>query len=58
MNILVITDNQYIFENFNNIIKNEKYKDFNFKFFYSYKNKEMKEKYFNSEVFKDINIKN
>jgi formyltransferase len=58
MNILVITDNQYIFENFNNIIKDEKYKDFNFKFFYSYKNNEMKEKYFNSEVFKEINIKN
>lgn len=58
MNILVVTDNQYIFENFNNIISDEKYKTFNFKFFYSYKNKNMREKYFNSEIFKPINIKN
>ncbi len=58
MNILVVTDNQYIFEKFNDIIKDEKYKDFKFSFYYSYKNIKMKKIYFGSNIFKEINIKN
>ncbi|MHD0315514.1 dTDP-4-amino-4,6-dideoxyglucose formyltransferase [Fusobacterium varium] len=57
MNILVVTDNEYIFQNFLSIIKDEKYKNFKFIFRYSAKNTEMKDKYQNSQVFKAINIK-
>ncbi|MCB8566258.1 dTDP-4-amino-4,6-dideoxyglucose formyltransferase [Fusobacterium ulcerans] len=57
MKILVITDNEYIFQNFLLIIKNEKYKNFKFSFRYSLKNTSMKEKYLNSEIFKPINVK-
>lgn len=57
MNILVVTDNEYIFQNFLSIIKDEKYKNFKFIFRYSAKNTEMKDKYQNSQVFKAISIK-
>lgn len=57
MNILVVTDNEYIFKNFLLIIKDEKYKNFKFIFRYSSKNTELKYKYQNSEMFKAVNIK-
>ena len=57
MNVLVITDNEYIFNNFQTILKDEKYKNFNFLFRFSLKNQEMKKKYCNSKIFKAIDIK-
>lgn len=58
MNILVITDNEHIFSNFYTILEEEKYKEFNFSFRFSFKNREMKKKYSNSKIFKPINIEN
>lgn len=58
MKILVITDNEYIFQQFKNIILDIKYLKYHFDFRYSYKNNVLINKYNKSDEFKSINIKN
>lgn len=57
MKILVVTDNEYIFQKFKNIIKIPKYSKYKFNFRYSYKNIALYNKYRNDNEFKQINIK-
>ena len=56
MKILVITDNEFIFNNFKKIILNEKYKKYKFDFRYSEKNDLFKEKFKDFKDFIPINI--
>lgn len=56
MKILVITDNEFIFNNFKKIILNEKYKKYKFDFRYSEKNDLFKEKFKDFKDFTPINI--
>lgn len=57
MKILVITDNEFIFKNFLNIIEDKKYSNYQFDFRFSYKNKELLKKYEKNEKFKGIDVK-
>lgn len=56
MKILVITDNEFIFNNFKKIILNKKYKKYKFDFRYSEKNNLFKEKFKDFKDFIPINI--
>jgi methionyl-tRNA formyltransferase len=56
MKILILTDNEYIYTRFLEIIRDDKYSSIVFDFRYSPKNMRLKEKY-NSDDFKSINIK-
>lgn len=57
MKILVITDNEFIYNEFRKIIKEEIYKKFKFDFRYSYKNIFFKEKFKDNKIFLPLNIK-
>ncbi len=54
MNICVITDNEYIYNEFQNLIKDSLHR---FTFFYSYKNAAFLKKYSESNSFRPINLK-
>jgi methionyl-tRNA formyltransferase len=54
---MVITDNEFLYNNFKLLISDEKYKPYRFDFRYSYNNSNMKFKYENHKEFTSINIK-
>ena len=56
MNILVITDNEYIYQNFKKIIEYDKYLYDDFQFMYSWNNRYFLQKY-QDKNFKPINLK-
>ncbi len=55
MNILVLTDNEYLYLNFKKIINKPSYERFNFSFFYSPSNEIFKDKYTDSN-FHPLNV--
>ncbi len=57
MNILVLTDNEYIYREFMEIIESVKYFKYNFNFFYSKANKVLSEKYRNCKSFRSLSLK-
>ena len=56
MNILVLTDNEYLYRGLKKIIQNEKFLSYKFNFFYSHTNKLFYEKYKNDKTFLKLNI--
>lgn len=57
MNILVVTDNEYLYKGFKEIIKDSKFSCHSFSFAYSHKNMFLRDKYGNDNNFYSINIK-
>lgn len=57
MKVLVITDNEYIFQQFQLIIEKSKYAAFEFIFRFSPQNKNMFEKYSKTNIFAPIDVK-
>lgn len=55
MNILVLTDNEFIYKEFKQLIENSDFQDHKFDFYYSYNNKNLKDLF--NENFKPINLK-
>ena len=59
MKILVITDNDFLYNNFIEIVSLLKLADrYNFSYRYSFNNKYFSKQYFNYDNFKPINLKN
>ncbi|MBI6872712.1 dTDP-4-amino-4,6-dideoxyglucose formyltransferase [Clostridium aciditolerans] len=56
MKIMVLTDNEFIYNEFKEIIKDKKYNDINFEFFFSESNKLFKTKFMRDD-FKSIDLK-
>jgi methionyl-tRNA formyltransferase len=57
VDILVVTDNEYIYNKFNQLIQNVEFSKYNFYFTYSYNNAALKEKYQDNDNFGCMNVK-
>jgi len=57
MKTLIITDNEYLYENFFKLLDKLKIDVENFEFRFTYFNKQFLEKYKNNKIFKPINVK-
>lgn len=56
MKVMILTDNEFIYNNFRELVRNKEYGDINFDYFFSESNKAFKKKYVGSD-FKPINLK-
>lgn len=57
MKNLIITDNEYLYNNFIQVIKKSKYKMEDFEFRYSFNNANLQKKYKGDDTFKPLNVK-
>ncbi|MDI3545802.1 MAG: dTDP-4-amino-4,6-dideoxyglucose formyltransferase [Rikenellaceae bacterium] len=57
MKTLIVTDNEFLYKNFVEILKRKNYDLNNFDFRFSFRNEELKKKYSDSKIFLPINVK-